>query len=583
MAENDTTNDTSTENNGTNTQSKQVVLGCDVNNSNDSNFQNTVEQALQQAGYTVEKLEISPTPFGAYSYTEDAKGKIGVYLMAGSLVSFLDAANANFDYNVLGIRGDASRTFTTMEKFNSEGVPKDWHGDCPASLCDKWAGKTYPELNQAFQGKAQAVFGATPEEMAQAIVGALGGQTTGGSVVSSSGGAQIKDKTFEQCIRRICAATDSVFLVENNAAILFPYVDWLAFTLKENIKTITPKEIDPKVFMMEYNTQGFYNKVTIAWGGAQLPERFPDNKLMHEKYLSQQQSQTQTTTTTTQRQQTTQTITADKDGTKLISEQYDALVEKYGVLEKRVQTSAPDLETAQYLANALLIQYVRDFNNTCECRALSNRRYIGGTFYILTNPFTYEQEMLYLNGYTIRTQKKEPLYFDLDFKYGPESAENLQDLSNYVGVGSSGGATSSGITGGEAEDINQLAQQICQGKNTDMEKLQAIHEWLVANIDYKGYECSTYKEPTKCLQNKGHINCADTANLSRAVYSAAGLNAEVVHGDYHFWTVVTINGQEYASDASGNNPIGQVWTPSGKVKSNNGGPYYEKCGKQACC
>ena len=403
-------------------------------------------------------------------------------------------------------------------------------------------------------------------------------------MVSSSGGAQIKDKTFEQCIRRICSATDSVFLVENNVAVLFPYTDWLAFTLKEKISTIQAKEIDPDVFSIDYNTQGFYNKVTVAWGGAQLPERFPDNPLMHQAYVEQQTKQEETTQTVNQKKRTTQTITADKDGTTLVSEQYDALVEKYGVLEKRVQTTAPDLETAQYLANALLIQYVRDFNNTCQCRAIGNRRYIGGTFYIVTNPFTKEQEMLYLNGYTVRTQKKEPIYFDLDFKYGPESAENLLDLSNYVGTGSSsGGSSSSGIVGGETEDINQLAQQICQGKNSDMEKLQAIHEWLVANVDYEGYECSHYREPTKCLQNKGHLNCADTANLSRAVYSAAGLNAEVVHGDYHFWTVITINGKEYASDASGNNPIGQVWTPGGKVKSNDGGPYYSKCGKQADC
>ena len=86
-------------------------------------------------------------------------------------------------------------------------------------------------------------------------------------------------------MRRICAATDSIFLVENNAALLFPYTDWFALTLREKLQAILPNKIDPNVFSIEYNTAGFYNKVTIAWGGETLPERFPDNELMHKKYL----------------------------------------------------------------------------------------------------------------------------------------------------------------------------------------------------------------------------------------------------------------------------------------------------------
>ena len=120
--------------------------------------------------------------------------------------------------------------------------------------------------------------GNTAEELAQNICnGSCGGGSGTGAASSSGGGVQIKDRTFEECIRRICAATDSVFLVENNAAVLFPYTDWMAFTLREKINKITAREIDPDLFSMQYFNEGTYNKVTVTWGGEELPERYPNN------------------------------------------------------------------------------------------------------------------------------------------------------------------------------------------------------------------------------------------------------------------------------------------------------------------
>lgn len=204
------------------------------------------------------------------------------------------------------------------------------------------------------------------------------------------GSAQVKDKTFEACIRRICAATDSVFIVENNAAILFPYTDWMQLTLKQQLKKIESKSIDPNVFEFEYNTEGFYNKVTIG----------------------------------------------------SYSVQYDALVKIYGELEKVVETEIEDPVTAEYVANALLIQYVREFNNSCKIRVLNNQKFLGGTFYVVEHPLTKVSELYYLQGYTIRTQKDEPLYIDMDFRYGPEGAEELGDYQAFSGA-SSGGQTAS--------------------------------------------------------------------------------------------------------------------------------------------
>lgn len=484
--------------NNVQTQNKTIVLGCDSNGVNDSQCQQTVADALQQAGYTVENLGIAPGPFADYSYSDKAKGKIGVYLMAASLVSFLDAGAANFDYNVFGIRGDVS-DWGKEDGFNTKGVPKDHHGDCTMPECDKYQGKTYPELNEIYKGKCVAVPGETPEILAQNIIAALGGEYNGsGAVVNSSGGAQVKDKTFEKCIRRICAATDSIFLVENNAAVLFPYTDWMAFTLRQKISTIKKNEIDPKVFSMEYGNDGFYNKVSIAWGGATLPERFPDkksskkqvhkDKVINTNYTvddilsSMEQNnfkisklgnkkQDNKTTTKNKKDKTTQKISVDENGVTLLSEQYDKFVEIYGEQEKRVQSSAPDLETAQYIVNALLIQYIRDYNYSCKCRALNNRKYIGGTFYAVQNPFNDDTELFYLNGYTMRTQKLEPMYYDLDFKYGPEGAEEILDYQTLSGGATSGGSTNTTIGGGSATE-----EQIWKGAQ------KACHQWTCGNL-----------------------------------------------------------------------------------------------------
>ena len=484
-------------------QGKEVILGCDSNGANDAQFQSTVAQVIEGGGYKVTKLGIGPNEYATYSY-ESGGGKLGVYLMAASLISYLDAGNAKFDFNVMGIRGDIT-SWGTEEGFKTKGVPKDHHGDCTIPECDTWQNKTYVELNQQYKpDKVQATWGETAEKLGQNILAALGGKGTSGGGTSTGSGAQIKDKTFEKCIRRICAATDSVFLVESNAAVLFPYVDWMAFTLRQKINTIKSNEIDPNVFTMEYGNEGFYNKVSIAWGGATLPERYPKDEdgkpietkkvtnytsddilenmrltnFNYDSWLAKQETknneETDTNSTnnnannandnkkksTKKKAKTTQEIEEDENGNLMLSEQYDALVDIYGELEKRVESDAPDFETAQYIVNALLIQYIRDYNNSCKCRALNVRKYIGGTFYAVENPFTKESELYYLNSYTLRTQKDEPMYHDLDFRYGPEGAEELLDYQTYGG-GGGGGTADTGAGSATEQQIWERAKVPC--------------------------------------------------------------------------------------------------------------------------
>lgn len=135
--------------------------------------------------------------------------------------------------------------------------------------------------------------------------------------------------------------------------------------------------------------------------------------------------------------------------------------------------------------------------------------------------------------------------------------------------------TTKAKTGGEGATIDNLVKKIIKGKNSDLAKAKAIHQWLINNVRYCGYECTRYNTPEKCYKNRSHLNCADTARLTRSMMSSAGLNAQVVHGPHHFWTVIKIGGKEYASDATSRK---RKWN---KVLDNL--KYYKKNGKNPEC
>lgn len=491
---------------------KKIVFGAD-NGCQQSDCDKFI-QILENCGNTVEFTCIDPNQ---EAYFQGHGADMGVFFCNGvgcaTIWSFSKAVAAgSIPYTIFAFPGwetyhnpeETDSPLASFENVRNEEWTPEWdagqfmNSSSTAQMqSDGNGAKTLGEYVDANSDKIGICWGASLEELAQNICnGACGGGGSGGAMANAGGGAQIKDKTFEKCIRRICAATDSIFLVENNAAVLFPYTDWMAFTLRQKINTIKTDEIDPDVFSMEYGNDGFYNKVSIAWGGGTLPDRFPSeedskkqvaqDKKTNVNYTvqdilknmsltnftydsSKAKQQQEPSTNTTKKDKTTQKISVDSDGTTMLSEQYDSLVEKYGEMEKRVESAAPDLETAQYIVNALLIQYVRDFNSSCRCRALNIRKYIGGTFYAVENPSTKKSEMFYLNGYTIRTQKGEPLYHDLEFKYGPEGAEEILDYQTLSGGAASGGTTNVG--GGSATE-----QQIWEGAK------KACHQWTCGEL-----------------------------------------------------------------------------------------------------
>lgn len=170
-----------------------IILGCDENNSNDHKVQNTVAKILEKAGHKVTKLAVDSNAFASASYSKKNKGKIGVYLMAASVFSVADFAfgSTQMKYAYFGIRGDASPSIKTENDFKTKKIRPD--NDC-TSICNKLAGKTYPEMNEKTKKRCQCVFGKTGEEIGNAIVKALGGDTDNSSKSSkTSTGSSIKE------------------------------------------------------------------------------------------------------------------------------------------------------------------------------------------------------------------------------------------------------------------------------------------------------------------------------------------------------------------------------------------------------
>lgn len=461
-----------------------------------------VAKAIEAEGFTV---ETSPSSPNAEALRNDGTVKPPtklVFICNGGIAgqtygSFALDYQDGMCFTIFAFDNYATHFSTTTENalrtmpLVSEG---DSGGFATQEAADDFAGHT----TCSYQEKYPQVFAFIADETSAESLGkriAHGDYTCGGNggttQTSNGGGAKIKDKTFEKCIRRICAATDSVFLVENNAAILFPYTDWMAFVLEAKIQSISAKEMDPDIFEIEYNSEGYYNKVVGWWGDVEIPDRFvadektgkikrntetvaelseigkqlaakyggtvmgaiSDVELARETLGESANLVTQDgksvliskpaaigNSITKKEGNVTTTETSLGNGGVQLAKQYDPLVDIYGELEKRVTTPYPDRETAEYALNALLIQYVRDFNNKCRVRTLNTKKYIGGTFYMVENPYNKKKTMFYLNGYTIRTQKDEPLYLDLDFRYGPEGAEELLDYQ-YLTGGASGGTT----------------------------------------------------------------------------------------------------------------------------------------------
>lgn len=610
MPDNTNTQNNNTENNDNTQQnntsgSKQVVIGCDHNNSQDQEYEDIVGQILEQGGYSVEKLAIGPNEFATYSYdSSKAKGKIGVYLIAVGLTSICDLydGNTSFDYAYFGIRGGLNG-IDTQEEFQTKAVHVDRHGDCTTASCTTFNGKTYPEINEATKSKCQAVFGATPEELGNNILAAMGGQAVGGGNTGTGGASavSIPDKTFYGLIKQIIGATDSLFIIANNMAYLLSFKDFYEYRNQFNdyIPKIERKDVLNNSINKNWSTDGYYNTVEVTYA----------------------------------------------DG--IVKYQNDDLVKQYGESTFYYEFPDDDEETAKAKADALLASHIRDYSTDVQLSVFYNENITEGSWVQVHKSITEisgktnkeiqqdelkkqgktvsskrkgitienlvektltennvtktiqnvtdsegntfnievengEYELFFVQSFTCRWDKDNSLIMDLELKYGPDTPEDPVNATVGVGGSASSGASTSAV-GGQAADINAFVQQ-CIGSSATQDKATAekLYKCLQGLIVYSYYECSHYTTASECYQHAKELNCADTSRLVTACYKAAGFQCQVVWGPGHFWNELQVGSETITVDLS-SGTTGVAPSKAMGDKLNAGGSAQKKEGDNPHC
>lgn len=169
----------------------------------------------------------------------------------------------------------------------------------------------------------------------------------------------------------------------------------------------------------------------------------------------------------------------------------------------------------------------------------------------------------------------------------------VDDVCDFTNISSSGSNKTSGsnsdLAGGEGKTIDELVAKIVGSETNELKKAKLVHQWLKENVRYAGYSCSRYHSAEECLKHKHALNCADTARLTRAMMSSAGLDAWVVHRSHangHFWCLIKIDGKIYASDQTGSgSDWNTIWYSQGDRRScdSRGGNWDSKNGKNPDC
>jgi hypothetical protein len=431
--------------------------------------------ALQQAGYTAKSSGIDPN-----AHCSDTKSNQNSYIVCivggGCSGTFNDMLSSGYQSTLKSNSDKVGIAFMYAYSKLTNGLKGvSW---LPRAHDDTFSDPSFTGMSNPVQTLQQGGIGYCesgdetqfPQEVVKMVSGSAGAaQSTGG------GSLIYKDKTFEDCIRRICESTDSVFIVECNAAFLFPYTDWMQLlNQKKGIKHIYKMDMDTDTFEFNYANDGFYNSVTVKYKGGSVTEKYED------------------------------------------------LIKIYGENNKEFEDEEIDEDTARYKANSYLAQYVRAYNNKTRLRALQRYRYLGGNFYTVQNPLTNHNEFYFLKGFSMRTQKKQPLYIDLELGFGPDNPEDIEEPN--------GGSGTGGTTSGGTKD------QICQT--------------LAQQIRYSfDYTCDW--SDAACVLQEGKTDCFGMSNLLYTQLTAAGVQARVI---------------EYASSAA----------PSGRhrsVQTNEGGTW----------
>lgn len=100
-------------------------------------------------------------------------------------------------------------------------------------------------------------------------------------------------------------------------------------------------------------------------------------------------------------------------------------------------------------------------------------------------------------------------------------------------------------------NLKLLAQEITNGKHTDVEKSRAIFQWVAKNIAYNAPLVNSTNPPLySALQTYQTrvVLCSGYADLSAALHRAVGIEAKVDYGENHAWNEIKLNGVWQSED-----------------------------------
>ena len=381
-----------------------VILGCDTNSSNDSACQNAVAKIIEKAGNTVEKLTIGPNYFASYSYSNKAKGKIGVFLIASGITAIADLydGNTNFKYAYFGIRGDLKQPrLSTMSDFKSSPISKDWHGDCISKSCNSLAGKTYPQMNEVTKSKCIAVFGETCEELGNNIVKAMGGQVDTDSDKKGSSGS-----TAKEAIQKLLTHWDGEVECYIRGSGVYinkikePESDY-TLVLQEGVNIFTDSlqitDVNPNtvnILKVKW-TQG-----VITLKDEELIERFGEIESEIEAVKKVVKTETVTKTTTTDTDTDTDTDTGTDDTTTTDDTTADdTATEETTTTETKttvVEEPIDNYKDALAFANTECNKIKRDNGHTIECQTRGSNKWRAGEWVKVIIPSFSENGFMYI-------------------------------------------------------------------------------------------------------------------------------------------------------------------------------------------
>lgn len=143
----------------------------------------------------------------------------------------------------------------------------------------------------------------------------------------------------------------------------------------------------------------------------------------------------------------------------------------------------------------------------------------------------FDTELWLVQGegrYTVSVMVHE---YDRKYSYGPTvTVNNTEEVDRF--------SVPTKEVESDAPEIVALAEKLAQDKKTDMEKMRAIYDWIVKNIDYdyekyakhrSGDYDNTYGALNTLRTKKGV--CYDYAALAAALGRAAGVRVKLVKGE----------------------------------------------------